>query len=181
MKNNHISQFSQFLRALARQQASWDGKQTTVIEPHYPVYRGKRDLLLKFCAAEVNEICKRTRRLWVVLRNGRNTNPASKLQTCRQTVHKGSVLFDRIITTTISSIYTYVRTVTCTTIVIKRQQSQRGLLCCLVGGDDAARAARSARSLTRREARTRRCSIGEVAAARLLLLLCCCAAVRRRR
>jgi hypothetical protein len=53
------------------------------------------------------------------------------------------MLFDSTITT-ISSIYTNMRTVTCPTIVIKRQQSQRGLLCCLVGGDDAARVARSA-------------------------------------
>ena len=47
MKNNHISQFKQFLRTRARQQASWDGKQSTVIEPHYLVYRGKRVLTLK--------------------------------------------------------------------------------------------------------------------------------------
>ena len=47
MNNNHISQFSQFLLARARQQASWDGKHTTVIAaPHYPVYRGKRVLTL---------------------------------------------------------------------------------------------------------------------------------------
>ena len=32
MKNNHISQFSQFLRTRARQQASWNGKHTTVID-----------------------------------------------------------------------------------------------------------------------------------------------------
>ena len=52
-----------------------------------------------------------------------------------------------------------------------------------VGGDDAARAARSARSLTDRAARTRRCSNGEVAAARsllLLLLLRCCKAASLR-
>ena len=48
MNNNHISQFSQFLLARARQQASWDGKHTTVIAaPHYPVYRGKRVLTVK--------------------------------------------------------------------------------------------------------------------------------------
>ena len=59
MKNYHISQFTQFLLARARQQASWDGKQSTVIEPHYPVYRGKWDLLWRFSAAEVDKICER--------------------------------------------------------------------------------------------------------------------------
>jgi hypothetical protein len=47
MKNNHISQISQFLRTRARQQASWNGKHTTVIEPHYPVLQGQTGLTLK--------------------------------------------------------------------------------------------------------------------------------------
>ena len=58
MNNNHLSQFSQFLLARARQQASWDGKHTTVIAaPHYPVYRGKRVLIVKSFAAVDNEVC----------------------------------------------------------------------------------------------------------------------------
>jgi hypothetical protein len=47
MNNNHISQFSQFLRTRARQQASWNGKHTTVIEPHYPVLQGQTGLTVK--------------------------------------------------------------------------------------------------------------------------------------
>jgi hypothetical protein len=117
MKNNHISQFSQFLRALARQQASWDGKHTTVIDRTILFTGANGTYCVNLSAAEVGEVCKRTRRLWVVLRNGSNTSPASMLQTCRQTVHRGSVLFDGIITTRISSIYKYIRTVTCQTIV----------------------------------------------------------------
>ena len=99
MKNNHISQFSQFLRALARQQASWDGKHTTVIDRSILFTGANRTYCEALAAAEVGEVCKRTRRLWVVLRNGSNTSPASMLQTCRQTIHRGSVLLDKIITT----------------------------------------------------------------------------------
>jgi hypothetical protein len=45
MKTITLHSLDSFLRTRARQQASWDGKQSTVFEPHYPVYRGSRDLL----------------------------------------------------------------------------------------------------------------------------------------
>ena len=53
-----------------------------------------------------------------MLLNGSNTRTASRLQTCRQTTHKRlRELFDGIISTSISSIYTRTRTVTRSTIV----------------------------------------------------------------
>ena len=87
MNNNHISQFSQFLRTRARQQASWDGKHTTVIDRTILFTGANGTYCEDLSAAEVGEVCKRTRRLWVVLKNGSNTNLASRLQTCRQTTH----------------------------------------------------------------------------------------------
>jgi hypothetical protein len=59
MKNNHISQFSQFLRALARQQASWDGKHTTVIDRTILFTGANGTYCEALTAAEVGEVCKR--------------------------------------------------------------------------------------------------------------------------
>jgi hypothetical protein len=58
---SHITVFAVFTRA--RQQASWNGKHATVIEPHYPVLQGQTGTYFEDCsAAEVGVVCRRTRK-----------------------------------------------------------------------------------------------------------------------
>jgi hypothetical protein len=94
MNNNHISQFSQFLRTRARQQASWDDKHTTVIDRTILFTGANGTYCEVLSAAEVGEVCKRTRRLWVVLTNDANTILASVRYRPASNRTKSSVLLD---------------------------------------------------------------------------------------
>ena len=94
----------------------------------------------------MDKVCKRTRRLLVVLTNVANTILASRLQTCRQTTRKRlRELFDRIYNEYIVDIYQNAHSYALNNSWDERNGWSGGLLLLAVGDDAAARAARAAR------------------------------------